>query len=89
METICVEIIIHKKFRILFAYRPPNNNNIKLLFEETTLPVNQLLSKFYIIVAGNFQIDTGSKETAIDSNNLLIFASHLWLNEPSKSQKVF
>ena len=30
-ESICVEITIKKrKWGILFAYRPPNNNNLKL-----------------------------------------------------------
>ena len=46
-ESICVEIFIKKrKWKTLFAYRPPNNNDLKLFFEETTQPANQLLSKF-------------------------------------------
>ena len=46
----------------LFAYKPPNNNNLKLFFEETTQSLNQLLSKFdNIIIAGDFNIDAGSK----------------------------
>ena len=37
-ETRCVELIISKKeWCILFAYRPPQKNNLKTLFEETNL----------------------------------------------------
>ena len=47
---------------ILFTYRPPNNNNLKLFFEETTQSANKLPSKCdNFIIAGEFNIDTGSK----------------------------
>ena len=62
-ESICVEVTIKKrKWGILFTYRLPNNNNLKLFFEETTQSANQLLSKFdNIIITGDFNIKTGSK----------------------------
>ena len=62
-ESIYVEITIKKrKWRILFTYRPPNNNNLKLFIEETTHSANQPLSKCdNIIIAGDFNIDTSSK----------------------------
>ena len=62
-ESICAEITFKKrKWRISFSYRPPTDNNLKLLFEETTQSANQLPSKFEnIIIAGDFNIDTGSK----------------------------
>ena len=62
-ESICVEITFKKrKWGISFSYRPPTDNNLKLFFEETTQSANQLLSKFEnIIIVGDFNIDTGSK----------------------------
>ena len=62
-ESICVENTIEKsKGGILFTYMPPNNKNLKLIFDETTQSANQLLSKFdNIIIAGDFNINTGSK----------------------------
>ena len=37
MESIYVEMTIKKRnWVILFAYRPPNNNNLKLFFDDTT-----------------------------------------------------
>ena len=62
-ESICVEITIKKrKWGILFSYRPPTEINLKLFFEETTQSANQVLSKFdNNIIAGDFNIDTGSK----------------------------
>ena len=62
-ESICVDITIKKrKWGISFAYRPPNNNNLKLFFGETTQSTNQHLSKFdNIIIASGSNIDTGSK----------------------------
>ena len=62
-ESIYVEISIkRRKWRILFTYRPPNNNNLKLFIEETTHSANQPLSKCdNIIIAGDFNIDTSSK----------------------------
>ena len=58
-----MEITIEKsKGGILFSYIPPNNKNLKLIFDETTQCANQLLSKFdNIIIAGDFNINTGSK----------------------------
>ena len=63
MKNICVEITVKKRnWGILFTYRPPNNNNLKLFFEETTQSVTQLLSELdNIIIAGDFNIDTDSK----------------------------
>ena len=63
MENICVEITVKKrKWVILFIYRPQNNNNLKLFFEETTKSVTQLLSELNnIIIADDFNIDTDPK----------------------------
>ena len=63
-ENICVEITIKKrKWGIFFTDRPPNNNNLKMFLDETTQSANQLLSKIdNIIIAGAFNIDTGSKK---------------------------
>ena len=61
-ESICVEITIKKrKWGIFFAYRPPNNNDLRLFYDETTQSANQLLSKFDIIIARGFNINTGSR----------------------------
>ena len=75
-ESIFVDItIMKKKSGILFTYSPPNENNLKLFFEETTQSTNQLLSKFdNIVIAGDLSID---KRTAINSDNLLIFVTPL------------
>ena len=61
---MCVGITIKKRKReISFVWRPPNNNNLKLFFEETTQSVSQLLSIFNsIIITGDFNIDTASKD---------------------------
>ena len=63
MESICVEITTKKKkWGILFTYRPPNNNYLKLFFEGTTQSATQLLPKFdNIIIAGYFNRATGFK----------------------------
>ena len=62
-ESICAEITFKKrKWGIPFSYRPPTENNLKLLFEETTHSASQIFSKFEkIIIAGDYNIDTGSK----------------------------
>ena len=62
-ESICVEITTNKrKWGILFAFKPPNNSNLKLFFDDVTQSANQLLTKFgNIFVAGDFNLDTGSK----------------------------
>ena len=42
IESICVEITIEKrKWGILFAYRPRNNNTLKLFFEK--IPILQTI----------------------------------------------
>ena len=63
-ESICVEITIKKrKWEISFTCRPPNNNNLKVFFEETTQFVSQLLSDVdKIIPVGDFNIVIGSKD---------------------------
>ena len=75
-ESIFVDITIKKKKSgILFTYSPPNENNLKLFFEETTQSTNELLSKFdNIVIAGDLNIDP---KTAINSDNLLIFVTPL------------
>ena len=46
-ETIFVELTISKKkWCILFAYRPPQNNNLKTLFEEINLSLSTIVNKY-------------------------------------------
>ena len=48
---------------ILFTYRLPNNNDLRLFFEKTTQYANQVLSKYdNTIVTDDFYIDIGSKK---------------------------
>ena len=65
MESIFTEITIKKRnWGISFAYRPSDNNKIKLVFEETFQSAKQPLSKFgNIIIAGDFHVDTGYKDS--------------------------
>ena len=61
-KHLCRDYYKEKKWGILFTYRPPNNNYLKLFFEGTTQSATQRLPKFdNIIIAGYFNIGTGSK----------------------------
>ena len=46
-QTICVELTISKKrWCTLFAYRPPQNNNLKTFFEETNLSLSTIVNEY-------------------------------------------
>ena len=46
-ETICVKLTISKKkWCILFAYRPPQNNNLKTYFEEKDLSLFTIVNEY-------------------------------------------
>ena len=48
-EKICVELNIStKEWCILFAYRPPQNNNLKTFFEETNLSLSTIINELVI-----------------------------------------
>ena len=54
-ETICVELTISKnKWCIIFAYRPPQNNNLKTFFEEISLTLSAIVIEYgYIMLIGD------------------------------------
>ena len=66
-ETICLELTIsNKKWLIIFAYRPPSENNKTIFFKELTNTLDKGINKYEnIFVAGNLNIDTNdmSKDT--------------------------
>ena len=46
-ETFCVELTISKKrWCILFAYRPPQNSNLKTFFEEINLSLSTIVNDY-------------------------------------------
>ena len=46
-EIICVELTISKKkWCIIFAYRPPQNNNLKTVFEEINLSLSAIVNGY-------------------------------------------
>ena len=62
-ETICVELtIFKKKWCILFAYRSPQNNNLKTFFEETNLLLSTVVKEYdNIMLIGDLNLNTKSK----------------------------
>ena len=69
-ETICIEVFISKKkWYITFAYRPPEDGNKEMFFNELNISLNQCVNKYYnIIVMGDLNIDISKKK---DSNSFL------------------
>ena len=67
-ETICIELAISKeKWCILFAYKPPEQNNV-LLFQEISNSLNQVVNKYEnISLAGDFNINLLDSKS--DTNN--------------------
>ena len=59
-ETICVELTISKKkWCILFAYRPPQNNNLKSFFEEISLSLSIIVNEYdNIMLIGDLKLNT-------------------------------
>ena len=62
-EKICVELTISKKkWCILFAYIPPQNNNLKTFFEEINLSLSTIVNKHdNIILTGDLNLNAKSK----------------------------
>ena len=69
-ETICLELVIaKKKWRILFAYRPPDTNK-STFFNEIYVTLNKILGKYdNILLLGDLNID--ELKTGSDSSNHL------------------
>ena len=67
-ETICIELTISKKkWYILFAYKPPKQNNV-LFFQEISNSLNQIVNKYEnIFLADDLNIDL--LDSKGDSNN--------------------
>ena len=67
-ETICIELTItKKKWCILFAYKPPKQNNASF-FQEISNSLNQLVNKYEnIFLAGDLNIDLLDSKS--DPNN--------------------
>ena len=57
-ETICIELTItEKKWCILFAYKPPKQNNA-FIFQEISNSLNRVVNKYEnIFLAGDSNID--------------------------------
>ena len=61
-ENIFVGTTVKKrKWGILFAYRPPNSNNLKLFFFFFFKNLHNLQTNFYQNFTDDFNIDVGSK----------------------------
>ena len=69
-ETICVELIISKKkWYMLFAYRPPQNNNFKTFFEEINLSSITIVNEYdNIMLIGDLNLNTKSKSNSYYSD---------------------
>ena len=80
-ETICVELTISKKkCCILFAYGPPENNNLKSFFEEINLLLSTVVNEYdNIMLIGDLNQNTKSSNNSyysdlcdtFDSTNLI------------------
>ena len=69
-ETIFVELTISKKkWCILFAYRPPQNNNLKTFSEEINLPLSTIVNKHdNIMLIGDLNLNTKSNKNSYYSD---------------------
>ena len=70
-ETICLELTVsNKKWFILFAYRPPQENNKYVFFNELTETLSKAVNNYEnIIVIGDLNIDVSDPDK--DRNNYL------------------
>ena len=70
-EKMCIEVTISKKkWCIAFTYRPPQNDNKEMFFNELNLSLNQCVNKYdNIIVMGDLNIDISNKRK--DNHNSL------------------
>ena len=69
-EAICVELTISKKeWCILFAYRPPQNNNLKTFFEEMNLSLSTIVNEYNnIMFIGDLNLKTKSNNNSLYSD---------------------
>ena len=69
-ETICVELTISKKkWCILFAYRHPQNNNLKTLFEKINLSLSTIVNEYdNIMPIGDLNLNTKAKNNSYYSD---------------------
>ena len=80
-DTICVELTISKnRWCILFACRPPLNNNLKTFFEEINLSLSTTVNEYdNIMLIGDVNLNTKTKNNtyysqfcdAFDLTNLI------------------
>ena len=70
-ETICVELTISKKkWCILFAYRPPQNNNLKLFFEVINLSLSTIVNEYdNIMLIRDLNLNTKSNNNSYYSDS--------------------
>ena len=69
-ETIFVELTISKKkWCILFAYRPPQNNNLKTFLEDINLSLSTTVKEYdNIMLTGYLNLNTKSKNNSYYSD---------------------
>ena len=68
-ETICIELTISKKkWCILFAYRPPQNNNLKTFFEEINLSLSTIVNEYDNMLTGDLNLNTKSNNNSYYSD---------------------
>ena len=69
-ETIFVELTISKKkWCILFAYRPPQSNNLKTFSEEINLSLSTIVNEYdNIMLIGDLNLNTKSKNNSYYSD---------------------
>ena len=67
-ETICIELVIHKrKCCIVFTYRAPKYDK-KVFFQEISKSISQAINRYdNILVAGDLNIDVSGCKGLIDS----------------------
>ena len=70
-ETICLELTVsNKKWFVLFAYRPPQENNKYMFFNELNETLSKAVNSYEnIIVIGDLNIDVSDHDK--DRNNYL------------------
>ena len=58
-ETLCVELTISKrKWCMHFAYRHPQNNNLKTLFVEINLSLSTIVNEYDNMLIGDLNLNT-------------------------------
>ena len=69
-ETIFVELTISKKkWCIFFAYRPPQNNNLKTFLEDINLSLSTTVKEYdNIMLIGHLNLNTKSKNNSYYSD---------------------